>query len=369
MEMKPARRVTRVRGAFTLATLCFFVFAPRPARGQVEMAESAPQPATWVIHGSAEGHLATAYSPAGAFSPDSSLLAIADEGAVALMDLRGQGTLQVLHPHVPGIINLSIESANFLSPDQVFILCHGEFASGSKKRGSPTPELAFRWEIQKNALAGKIQAVDPSGKFSTPRWFPDVLHLGMSRGNTFELWDPATGRGGTVVVPSLTRTASLFTFSPDGRWLLLAQIEASSQADPVVVARPSNQFENALKGHTGTVLSMEFSHDSSRVVTAATDGKVRIYSTSDWKLEHTLAGHNGTVHWAEFSPNNRWVISAGEDKTVRVWSVETGALSQTLRESQEPVLTVAFSPDSQFIAASTTDKVLLWQRSTGINVK
>jgi WD domain, G-beta repeat len=349
----------------TVASCCLFILAERPAAAQVEIVQTSPQQESWVSHGNAEGHLALAYSPAGAFSPDSSLLAVANGSEVALMDLRGLGAPRILRPYVKGVTNLDIESANFLSPDEMFLLGEGDVEARSKKSAGRTPELAFRWDVNKDVLVGNIQTVNAAGEFSTPRWFPDIRHLGMSKQNAFDLWDPTTATGGRVVVPSLTRAANLFTFSPDGHWLLLAQIASSSQADPIVVGRPGNQFESALQGHSGMVLSMLFSHDSSKVVTACADGKVRIYSTTGWNLEHTLEGHNGMVHWAEFSPNGQWVASAGEDKTVRVWSVATGQLLQTLKESQEPVLTVAFSPDNQYIAASTAKKVLVWQRSAG----
>jgi WD40 repeat protein len=342
--------------------------AVRPALAQVEMVEAPQQPLSWVIYGSSEGHLALSYSPAGAFSPDSSVLAVVNGGQVALMDLRNQGAPRVLHPHLGGVTNLEIESANFLSPSELFILCWGELVSHSKKSARQTPELAIRWDVNKDALVGNAQAVDPSGKYGTPRWFPDIRYLGMSRQNVFQLWDPVTGKGGTLKVPPLTRSVNLFTFSPDGRWLLLAQVESSSQPDPIIVARPSNEFVSALKGHQGTVLSMEFSRDGSKVVTASEDGKVRIYSTSGWNLEPTLAGHEGAVRWAEFSPDGQWVVSGGDDKTVRVWSAESGELLRTLRESQEPVLTVAFSPNSQYIAASTAKKVVVWHLSAGISL-
>lgn len=345
--------------------MCLCIFGAEAAWAQFEIVEKSTQQVSWVSHGAAEGHLALAYSPAGAFSPDSSLLAAASGSDVALMNLRGQGILRVLHPQVRGVANLEIESANFLAPNQIFVLGSGEVESRSKGGGQHTPELGIGWDINKDELVGKIHTLNSSGDFGPPRWFPDIRFLGMNKRNVFELWNPLTAAGGQVVVPPLTRSAHLFAFSPDGHWLLLAQIESSSQADPIVVARPANEFVNVLEGHKGGVLSMAFSNDSSKVVTACADGKVRIYSAPGWNLTHTLEGHAGMVHWAEFSPNGEWVVSAGEDKTVRVWSAESGELLQTLRESQEPVLTAAFSPNSQLIAGSTPKKVLVWKRSAG----
>jgi WD domain, G-beta repeat len=354
------------RRLFLTLILCFYAFPAAPANAQVETVDAPPPSVVWSNHGEAEGHLALAYSPAGAFSPDSSTLAIVNGSDIALMELQGQGIAQVLHPRVKGVINLEIESADFIAPGKLIVFGRGELASRSKGGAARTPELAFRWDVKTDTAVGKVQTVDARGEYGQPLWFPDIHYLGMNKGNTFLLWNPETGTGGNIVVPSLTRSARLFDFSPDGRWLLLAQIESSSQADPVVVRRSDNQFDNVLKGHTATVLGMAFSRDSAKVATACEDGKVRIYSTSGWSLEHTLEGHQGPVHEVEFSPDGRWVVSAGEDKTVRVWSAETGELLQTLAESREPVLTVAFSPDSRYIAASTSKKVLVWRRSSGL---
>lgn len=316
-------------------------------------------------HGHAEGHLALSYSPAGAFSPDSSVLAVASEDQVVLMNLKSQGVLKALHPSVERVVDFEIDSANFISPTEVFVLGSGQVKSGSKDPATHTPELALRWNVTKDAAEGKIHGINPGKGFGRARWFPDIRYMGISKENLFELWDPVTGAGGTITVPSLTRPAGLYALSPNGRWLLLAQIEASSKANPIVVDRAGNQFTNILPGHLGSVLSMAFSRDSSKVVTACEDSKVRIFSTADWSLVHTLAGHDGPVRWAEFSPNGKWVASAGDDKTVRVWSVASGELLQTLKESSEEVLTVAFSPNNEFLAASTAKSVLVWRRTTG----
>jgi hypothetical protein len=345
--------------------LCVCAFPAASAWAQVETVETPAPPVVWSSHGAAEGHLALDYSPAGGFSPDSSQLAVANGSDIALMELKGEGIAQVLHPRVKGIIDFEIESANFVAPGRLLVFGRGELGSRSKGGAPRTPELAFRWDVNTNAAIGSVQSVNAKGEFGPPLWFPDIRYLGMNKENTFEMWNPETNAGGKIVVPALTRSVRLFAFSPDGRWLLLAQIEASNQVNPIVVRRSDNQFDNILKGHTAAVLSISFSRDSAKVVTAGDDGKVRVYSTSGWNLLYTLEGHQGPVHWAEFSPNGRWVVSAGEDKSVRVWSAETGDLLQSLTESQEPVLTVAFSPDSQYIAASTAKKVLVWQRSSG----
>jgi WD40 repeat protein len=331
---------------------------------QVETVESPPTAAQWVSHGRLEGHLALKFSSDGAFSPDGSLLAVAADDKVMVMNLRTDSVQKVLKPHLPEIEDLEIHSANFLSPHQLFLLANGVFHVKGK-RAAPTPLLAFQWDIDGDHLEGKVNGVGAKGGFSPARYFPMIGYLVLYKDSNFDLWNPRAGQGGSITIPDLTQIPNLYEISPDGHWLLLAQIQTTSGADPSVVELKTHKFVDALRGHEGTVLSMAFSRDAKKVVTACEDGKLRVFSVGDWKLLQTLTGHHGPVHRAEFSPNGTWIASAGEDQTVRVWSAEDGRLLQTLQESQEPLLDVTFSPDSRFIAASSGNLVLTWQRHGG----
>ena len=333
-------------------------------RAQVETVEPPPTAAVWVGHGHMEGHLALKYSSDGAFSPDSSLLAVAADDKVLIMNLRTDAVQKVLKPHVPDLQGLEIHSANFLSPHQLLLLANG--ALHIKGKGSATtPLLAFQWDIDGDRMEGKINALGAKGGYGPARYFPMVGYVALYKESNFEMWNPRTSRGGTIIIPDLMQVPNLYEFSPDGHWLLLAQIQTTAGADPSVVDLKTYKFVDELRGHEGTVLSVAFSRDAKKVATACEDGKVRIFSVGDWKLLQTLTGHRGPVHRAEFSPNGKWIASAGEDNTVRVWSAEDGTLLQTLQESQEPLLEVAFSPDSRFIAASSEKLVLTWERQGG----
>lgn len=324
--------------------------------------ENSSSQALWVSHGRVEGHLALNYSPVAAFSPDSSTLAIVNHDKVAVMQLSDASVQKVLHPHVGDVTDLEIQSASFLSPTRLFLLATGLVRIKGKGVPPRTPLLAFQWYIDQDNLFGKVDAVGSGGGYGPIFYFPQIAHLGMYKENHFELWSPATNRGGSIDIPDVTQRPNLFSFSPDGHWLLLAQIEMSPIADPAVVQLSARRFVDSLRGHHGTVLSISFSRDSKKVVTACEDGKVRIWSVAEWKLLQTLVGHQGPVHWAEFSADGNWVASAGEDKTVRIWSATDGKPEQTLEESQAPVLTVAFSPNAEYVAASSEQIVLVWQR-------
>jgi WD40 repeat protein len=303
------------------------------------------------------------YSPAGAFSPDSSILAVVSEEKIVLVRVGETKIQKVLKIRIPDITDLNIQSANFLAMNQLLLLGNGVISDKGKGPGRSTPLLAFQWDTIEDRLSDNPKAVGGGGGFAPILYFPHIKCLVLYKASNFDLWDPRSSRMGRLSIPDLTQTPNVIAFSPDGHWVLLAQIAMSSSPDPVVVEAKQHRFVDSLRGHEATVLDISFSPDSTKVVTACEDGKVRIFSAPDWKLLQTLTGHHGPVHWAEFSPDGRWLVSAGEDKTARVWSVEDGKLQETLEESKEPLLTVAFSPNGEYFAASSEKAVLLWKRT------
>jgi len=335
-----------------------------PRSHQVETAPSSQENYVWVNVGNVEGHLSTNSSPEGAFSPDSSALALVSKEKVVVDGLTAGGISieKVLHPKIKDLRDLDIQSVNFLDPNTLFLLGTG-IVHEKNKPDHPTPLLGFRWDIQKDAQDGTVAVFGSGGGFGRPRYFPQIKHLGMYKDSAFILWSPISRKAMEVKVPELTRVPHLYSFSPNGHWLLLAQIAGGGSPNPIVVRLSEQKFVDVLSGFHETVMSMRFSKDSSKLVTASEDGQVRIWSVPDWKLLETLTGHKGPVRWAEFSPDGSRVVSGGEDHTVRIWSVDGGKPVQTLSESREPVDTVTFSPDGNYVAATTDNHVLIWKKT------
>ena len=339
----------------------WIILGPILTAKQVETVPGGPAAFVWQHRLQIQGHLALDYSPAGAFSPDSSLLAVAEGNRVVLASLSDGSIGKILRPRFPNVSNLMIQSASFVSPTSLFMLVSGVAEAGHHK-GAGTLELAFQWDITRNALAGKISQVGVGGGFLPARYFPRIRYLTLYKDGNFDVWNPVTGRGGRITLPQLSHPPHLYQFSPDGHWMILAQVEANASPNPIVVLLRTHQFVDVLAGHGGPVLSIEFSPDSSKVATACADGKVRIFSAPSWKPLWTLTGNNGPVQWVDFSPHGNWIASAGQDTTVRIWSAQTGRLVQTLSESTESLKTLAFSPDGRYLAATSDRMVHVWAR-------
>ena len=121
-----------------------------------------------------------------------------------------------------------------------------------------------------------------------------------------------------------------------------------------------------LEGHSGSVTSVTFSHDSTRLASASDDKTVKVWDAVSGACLQTLQGHSSYVMSVAFSHNSTRLASASEDKTVKVWDAASGACLQTLQGHSSYITSVAFSHDSTRLASASDDKtVKVWDAASG----
>ena len=69
----------------------------------------------------------------------------------------------------------------------------------------------------------------------------------------------------------------------------------------------------------------------------------------------TLEGHSGWVMSVAISADSTLIASASDDKTVKLWDTATGDCRQTLEGHNDIVNSVAISADSTLIASASDD--------------
>jgi hypothetical protein len=121
-----------------------------------------------------------------------------------------------------------------------------------------------------------------------------------------------------------------------------------------------------LRGHTGTVGTVAFSPDGTRVLTGSWDNTARLWDAATGTAVATLAGHTGFVAAVAFSPDGTRVLTGSEDNTARLWDAATGTAVATLAGHTASVRAVAFSPDGTRVLTGSEDKTArLWDAATG----
>ncbi|WP_039534388.1 protein kinase [Ruegeria sp. ANG-R] len=122
-----------------------------------------------------------------------------------------------------------------------------------------------------------------------------------------------------------------------------------------------------LVGHSGGIRDIAFSPDGDLLVSAATDGDVRLWSVSSSKHGPitTLFSGNDVAFGVAFDSTGERVASATGDGTVRLWDVSNGMqIGEPLAEMPLGFKRVAFSPVSDGLVAGNVDGAIFgWRNS------
>ncbi|KFY78543.1 hypothetical protein V499_02323 [Pseudogymnoascus sp. VKM F-103] len=125
-------------------------------------------------------------------------------------------------------------------------------------------------------------------------------------------------------------------------------------------------LQQTLEGHSNSVRSVAFSHNSKLLASASYDKTVRIWDTATGTLQQTLKGHSSGVTTVVFSHNSKLLASASFDKIARIWDAATSMLHQTLEGHSSVVTSVVFSHDSKLLASASGDNTIrIWDAATG----
>lgn len=225
--------------------------------------------------------------------------------------------------------------------------------------------------------------------------------LTSSADRTARVWDVSRRRGVVHVVEGTILDEA--TFSPEGRQLVTPSngmrlalsvvdtntgriLRQTASADASYSARyspdgkllagetstgaklwdaDSDALLTELAGHAGQVNSVEFSHDSLRVVTASDDRTARVWTIATEAFVE-LRGHTDRVNGAVFSADDEQILTVSADGTARVWESRSGNALRTLTLSGRNVSMGGISPDGRR-AVTVTDggPARLWNLTAG----
>ena len=232
-----------------------------------------------------------------AFSPDSTLLATADDLVVLWSVPTGRQVLALKAPE-------SYVRAMAFSPD------------GRRIATASNDHIGRVLDVQIGALLATLSGhrdIVTSIAFS-----PDGARLATSSNDgTARLWD--ANSGSQLAVLKLDQYVHSIAFSPDGKLVLTVSTEGGGR----LWNAETGTLLWALDGHTGSTVSAKFSPDGMRVVTASDDKTARVWDTATGAMLAVLSGHSEAVNSAAFSPDGTRIVTASSDDTARIWDIST----------------------------------------------
>lgn len=137
------------------------------------------------------------------------------------------------------------------------------------------------------------------------------------------------------------------------------------------------ELERTVKGHTKTVLDVDFGgpRGGTLLASCSSDLTIKLWDPSDeYKNIRTLPGHDHSVSSIRFIPSGaagapltgNLLVSASRDKTLRVWDVTTGYNVKTIRGHVDWVRSVAATMDGRWLLSAGADQTIrAWSAESG----
>ncbi len=248
-----------------------------------------------------------------AWTPLSSLLAVASNEHINLYQLETRSVLRTLYPQKPGIVDIAF------SPDGDWLMAGCR--AGDQEKGFTSSLDMWRG----------------------PNWQP----LGVIYGND--------------------RALASMTFSPDSKWLTIAYANQYYSENYVDIWNAQTwSITSTLQ--TGAALEVAFSTDGALLAITPDRYAVRVWNFKDRQWAYRLpTSFTGAVNAMAFSPDGVTLATGHYDGMVRLWNVAQGALLLEF-DSGSVVQSLAFSPDAHLLATGGSyqnSRVQIWSAGSG----
>lgn len=241
-------------------------------------------------------------------------------------------------PKIQDVLSSSLVSHAWhaLANDPLLWRCFFERNPGWNVRESMVSELPFRSSL---ALGGKKPVLD---------W--KVLYMGRTELDRRWMQLRTKPRNDAVAIP-FQPTISRLRGHEDSVYCAIF-LPAYLNEDRSCVATGSrdrtiriwngstNRCEAILRGHTGSVLCLKYSHG--QLISGSSDGTARVWNCgqgtappSDYTTALELRGHTGGI--LALAADANWIVTASRDTTLSVWNRKDGSRKLVFRKHRASV--------------------------------
>ncbi|MDQ2888004.1 MAG: WD40 repeat domain-containing protein [Chloroflexota bacterium] len=189
-----------------------------------------------------------------------------------------------------------------------------------------------------------------------------------SEDTSVQVWD-ATNRNNLFLYKGHSATVLAIDWSPLGDY-----IASASEDHTVQVWNPTltSNYQFTYIGHKDIVTDVAWSPDGKYIASTGEDNTTIVWDTTG-KIQHTLVHDDNAmmiVSSLAWSHDSNYIVTGDyNDKysSVKIWNVSKESYIQIFKgTSGQQIYTVAWSPNSKYIAAGGLDtQVRIWDAATG----
>ena len=194
--------------------------------------------------------------------------------------------------------------------------------------------LVTRDDREPIALPASLEGIDAASLLA------DGRVVVADAGSRLRVIDPDRGAA-VMTVTSPFRVRQLRP-SPDGTRLLAIATRGNNQEPPALWDLDRHVLVTRLEGHVGRVFAARFAADGTQIITAGSDGTVRLWDATTGNPRMRLQGDSHFLADATLDPAGKLVVGGGSDGFLRFWDASNGRLLWILQVHKSHVIGVHY---------------------------
>jgi WD40 repeat protein len=319
-----------------------------------------------MLKGHTGGIRGVAYRPNG-----KQIASLSGDGSLRIWDLDGPRESRELLGHAPAIESLAFspDGRTLVVADSSPMVKRWEAATGRKLQSIPVPEplqTCISWSKDGRYVA--VGARNKEHRLQTVIWdaqkerqvrvlsggwrvafSQDGARLATVQGYGrneagVKVWEVATGRE-LLALQGPSAYARGVAFSGDGRWL------AVNDGSTIWVFDAATGKQVIKRREGGFCEGLAFSPDSRHLAWGNMAKTIQILDVLTNTITATCVGHNGSISSVAFNRDGSRLVSGASDYLVKLWEPTTGQEVLSLPTDAGAVAGLAFSPDDRQLAA------------------
>ena len=176
----------------------------------------------------------------------------------------------------------------------------------------------------------------------------------------YPIWKPAFPPPHEIPIKTLRHSdgVNVAVFAPDDSKI----VTASSDGTIKMWNAQNGKITYVISGNR----SIAFPPDGSKIATVSKDSIVKIWNSQNGELMHSLEGHSDYVEIIVFSFDGNKIATASRDGITKIWNAQNGKLIHKLGEDIGHINAIVFSPDgSKIVTASSDGTTKMWNAQNG----